>query len=101
MLRPVPPMSSRCETPWQLGCAFLASRDEVDGLAPLRRFVSPARRNHLSGDTRNEIARVLPSDQVETLEGFIDEIEGMPGIGKYAVGLRRQQEVGYRCGSCS
>jgi hypothetical protein len=42
---------------------------------------------------------VLPTNEVKTLESFVDEIEGMSAIGKDTVGLGREQQIRQGCRS--
>jgi hypothetical protein len=39
-------------------------------------------RDHLTDDSRQQSRRVLPADQVEALEGLVDEVERVPSVGE-------------------
>jgi len=69
---------------------MLAERNEIRGLAPFGRFVCAAGGDHRPDNRGQERARVLPPDQIETLEGLVDEVQGMSPVGKHTVSLRRE-----------
>jgi hypothetical protein len=66
--------------------------DLLDGLAPSRPFLSPSCR-HLADYARQHIGRVLPADEVETLERLVDEIERVSTIGVGPVRLSRKEKL--------
>ena len=72
----------------------LAQSDKIDRLAPRRRLLSTSRCRHLADNTRQHGGRMLPTDEIETLEGLVDEVERVSSIGIGAVCLGRQQKVG-------
>jgi hypothetical protein len=47
----------------------------------------------LPDDCGHQIGGVLPSDEFETLEALVDEIERMSVIGIDAIGLGRGQQI--------
>ena len=77
----------------QLQAGPLAQSDEVDGLAPRCPFLSTPSCRHLADHARQHIGRMLPADDVETLESLVDEIERVPAIGVGAVRLGRKEEI--------
>ena len=72
---------------------FVAKRDKIDRLAPLGRFLGAARRHHLADDGWQHRRRILPADQVEALERFVDEIERVSVVGEGPLGLGREKGV--------
>jgi hypothetical protein len=71
----------------------LTQSDEVDGLAPRCPFVSTPSCHHLTDHARQHIGRMLPADDVKTLESLIDEVERMSAIGVGAVRLGGKEEI--------
>src|SRR5262249_59618587 len=65
----------------------------VGGPAPRCPFLSPASCPHLPDHARQHIGRMLPPDDVKTLESLIDEVERMSAIGVGAVRLGGKEEI--------
>src|SRR5262249_18085374 len=78
----------------QFAGSLVGQRNEVNGLAPGGRLFGTTGGHHLTDDRRQYSRRVLPADQVEALECFIDEIERMPTIGKRPLSFSREQSIG-------
>src|SRR5215469_1228145 len=78
----------------QLTGCFRAQRNKINRLPPGRRFLGAAGGHHLSDNRREHSGRVLPADHVEALEGLVDEVERMSGIGKYPLSLGCEQDIG-------
>jgi len=71
----------------------LTQSDEVEGLAPRCPFLSTPSYHHLTDHARQHIGRMLPADDVKTLESLIDEVERMSAIGVGAVRLGGKEEI--------
>ena len=65
-------------------------------MTPRGRFLSAACGHHLAHHGRQHVASLLPADEIEALEGLVDEVERMSAAGKGAIGLGVEQEVGER-----
>ena len=72
----------------------MAQGDQIDRLAPCRPFLGTAGFRHLADYARQHVGRMLPADEVETLEGLVDEVERVSAIGIGAVGLGRKEQIG-------
>jgi hypothetical protein len=59
---------------------FLTEQEKINGLAPRNRFLGAPGRHHLADDGRQYSRGMLPADQVEALEGLVDEVERVSGI---------------------
>jgi hypothetical protein len=75
MLQPQPAITTGCESGRQISGCICAQRHEINGLPPFRRLIGSACGNHLADNAGQQVGGVLPSDQVETLEAFVDEIK--------------------------
>ena len=78
----------------QFAGRLLTQRNKIDGLAPGGRFLGAMGRDHLTDDSRQQSGRVLPADQVEALEGLVDEVERVPGVGERPLGRGGEQGIG-------
>ena len=93
MIRPVAGIAAASDQMRQLPTGLLAQSDQVDGLAPCGAFFGTPSRRHLTDHARQHIGRMLPADDVKTLETLVDEIERVPAIGVGAVRLGGQEEI--------
>ena len=93
MIRPIAGVVAGREEVGQLQAGPLAQSDEIDRLAPRCPFLSTPSRRHLADHARQHIGGVVPNDEVETLEGLVDEVERVPAIGIGPVGLGRKEEI--------
>ena len=93
MIRPTARIASAGDESGQLQSGVLAQRDEIDGLAPRCRFLSAPGCRHLADYARQYIGRMLPADEVKTLERLVDEIERVSAIGVGTIRLDRKEEV--------
>jgi hypothetical protein len=74
-IRPIVGIAAGGPESGQVQGGLLAQSDEIDGLAPRCPFLSTPSCRHLADHARQHIGRVLPADEVKTLEGLVDEIE--------------------------
>jgi len=72
----------------------LGERHKIDRLPPGDRLLGASSCHHLSDYGRKHGRRVLPSNQIEALEGLVYEIERVAHIRKSAVGLGCEQRIG-------
>ena len=72
------------------GRAF-QKRNEIGRMPPAVRLLGAARAHQLANGCRQERIGMLPTDQIQALESFVDKIQGMAGICKSPVGRRRNQ----------
>ena len=82
MIRPTARIASAGDESGQLEGGVLAQRDEIDRLAPRCRFLSAPGCRYLADYARQYIGRMLPADEVKTLERLVDEIERVSAIVK-------------------
>ena len=94
MIRPAPPAATGREQVRQFRRRRVAQGDEINRLTPSGRFLGAARGDHLADHGRQHGGSVLPTNQVETLEGLVDEVERVSGVGEGAIRLSREQKVG-------
>jgi len=94
VLGPVIDTAACSEQFGQFAVRLLAQRNEINWLTPCGRFLGAAGRHHLADDGRQHSGRVLPADQVEALERFIDEIERVSSVGERPLGFSREQGIG-------
>jgi peptidoglycan/xylan/chitin deacetylase (PgdA/CDA1 family) len=65
-------------------------------LTPSGRFLGAACGHHLAHHGWKHVASLLPADEIEALEGLVDEIERVSGVSKGAIRLGGEQEVSER-----
>ena len=94
VVRPAIHVAARNEQFRQLVGRFLTQRNEINRLAPGGRFLGATSRYHLADDRRQHNRRMVPANQVETLERLVDEVERVSGFGKRPLGCSRKQCIG-------
>jgi hypothetical protein len=79
-------------TPWGQSALMASNARSRSGALLRRRGASTGDeiRDHLADDRGQHIGRVLPTDEVEALECFVDEVERVSAISKDAIGLGRE-----------
>jgi hypothetical protein len=65
-------------------------------LAPSGRFLGAARCDHLADYRRQHGGRMLPADQIEALEGLVNEVERMSGVREHAIRCGCEHKLGER-----
>src|SRR5215472_6342749 len=93
VIRPIADLVAGREEVRQLEPGPLAQGDEVDRLAPRCAFLSTPSCSHLTDHARQHIGCMLPADDIETLESFVDEIERVAATRVSAVGLGGKQKI--------
>jgi hypothetical protein len=96
VIRPAPPATAGGEQTRQLRRCRLAQGDEILRLPPSGRFLGTARGHHLADQGRQHGASVLPADEIEALEGLVDEVERVSAVGESTIRFGRDQEVSER-----
>jgi hypothetical protein len=61
-------------------------------MAPCVQLLAAARSDQLFDNGRQDRGRLLPADDVQTLECFVDKVEGVAAIGKGAIGDGSKQQ---------
>jgi hypothetical protein len=93
VIRPTARIASAGDESGQVQGGLLAQRDQIDGLAPRRPFLSTPGCRHLADHARQYLGCMLPADEVKTLERLVDEIERVSAIGVGTVRLDRKEEI--------
>lgn len=91
MFRPLTGAATGGEEIRQLASSIAAQGDQINGLAPCRRFLGAAGLSHLANDRRKYLSGMLPADQIETLESLVYEVERVPTIRVCAVRLGSEE----------
>ena len=65
---------------------------QIERMAPRVQLFAAARSDQLFDDGRQHQGRLLPADDVQTLECFVDEVEGVAAIGEGAIGDGSEQQ---------
>jgi len=81
---------------WQLRRRRLAYDDKILRLTPSGRFLGATCGHHLAHHGRQHVASLLPADEIQALEGLVDEVERVSVVGKGAIRHSREQEVSER-----
>ena len=77
----------------QLRAGPLAQSDQVNRLTPRCAFLGTPSCRHLTDHARQHVGRVLPADDLETLESLVDEIERVAAIGVSAVRFSGKKKI--------
>ena len=96
MIRPALPATAFGDQPRQLSRRSLTQGDEIRRLVPSGRFLGAARCDHLTDHRRQHGGRMLPADQIEALEGLVDEVERMSGVREHPIGPGCEHKLGER-----
>src|SRR5262245_18499135 len=71
----------------------IAHGDEIDGLAPRCRSLGTSSLRHLTDHGWQDFGRMVPTDEIKTLEGLVDEVERVPVVRVCPVRLGREKQI--------